>query len=149
MKDNTGVATTHPEYDANINKWTQVDDVISGSQRVKEKGTAYLPDPEGYKTSSNLSAGYFGDNAEAYNAYYYRYQQELAASKYRYGMYLDRAMFYNFTKRTKDGMVGGVFRKQPAIEIESQLEYLLTNICLLYTSPSPRDRTRSRMPSSA
>ena len=26
---------------------------------------------------------------------------------------------------------------------------LLCNICLLYTSPSPRDRTRSRMPSSA
>ena len=25
----------------------------------------------------------------------------------------------------------------------------ITNICLLYTSPSPRDRTRSRMPSSA
>ena len=24
-----------------------------------------------------------------------------------------------------------------------------SNICLLYTSPSPRDRTRSRMPSSA
>ena len=26
---------------------------------------------------------------------------------------------------------------------------LLSEICLLYTSPSPRDRTRSRMPSSA
>ena len=26
---------------------------------------------------------------------------------------------------------------------------VLTDICLLYTSPSPRDRTRSRMPSSA
>ena len=26
---------------------------------------------------------------------------------------------------------------------------LLGNSCLLYTSPSPRDRTRSRMPSSA
>ena len=26
---------------------------------------------------------------------------------------------------------------------------LLLGICLLYTSPSPRDRTRSRMPSSA
>ena len=25
----------------------------------------------------------------------------------------------------------------------------LVNTCLLYTSPSPRDRTRSRMPSSA
>ena len=28
-------------------------------------------------------------------------------------------------------------------------EMIDTNICLLYTSPSPRDRTRSRMPSSA
>ena len=27
--------------------------------------------------------------------------------------------------------------------------YLATKPCLLYTSPSPRDRTRSRMPSSA
>ena len=26
---------------------------------------------------------------------------------------------------------------------------LLLDVCLLYTSPSPRDRTRSRMPSSA
>ena len=26
---------------------------------------------------------------------------------------------------------------------------LLLTVCLLYTSPSPRDRTRSRMPSSA
>ena len=25
----------------------------------------------------------------------------------------------------------------------------MSNVCLLYTSPSPRDRTRSRMPSSA
>ena len=32
------------------------------------------------------------------------------------------------------GLVGGPF---------------LSGICLLYTSPSPRDRTRSRMPSSA
>ena len=27
--------------------------------------------------------------------------------------------------------------------------FALINACLLYTSPSPRDRTRSRMPSSA
>ena len=30
-----------------------------------------------------------------------------------------------------------------------QFESMLGNGCLLYTSPSPRDRTRSRMPSSA
>ena len=28
-------------------------------------------------------------------------------------------------------------------------DHVLYGICLLYTSPSPRDRTRSRMPSSA
>ena len=30
-----------------------------------------------------------------------------------------------------------------------QMNEILSYICLLYTSPSPRDRTRSRMPSSA
>ena len=32
---------------------------------------------------------------------------------------------------------------------KSQIISILANTCLLYTSPSPRDRTRSRMPSSA
>ena len=31
----------------------------------------------------------------------------------------------------------------------SDIEYALQDICLLYTSPSPRDATLSRMPSSA
>ena len=34
-------------------------------------------------------------------------------------------------------------------EIRKINDSLSTNTCLLYTSPSPRDRTRSRMPSSA
>eukprot|EP00656_Telonema_subtile_P036653 TRINITY_DN40687_c0_g1_i1.p1 TRINITY_DN40687_c0_g1~~TRINITY_DN40687_c0_g1_i1.p1 ORF type:complete len:178 (+),score=5.71 TRINITY_DN40687_c0_g1_i1:197-730(+) len=36
--------------------------------------------------------------------------------------------------------------------VKARLRYICSNrykICLLYTSPSPRDRTRSRMPSSA
>ena len=32
---------------------------------------------------------------------------------------------------------------------ENIVEFLKCKDCLLYTSPSPRDRTRSRMPSSA
>ena len=32
---------------------------------------------------------------------------------------------------------------------ERAVRHLAFDICLLYTSPSPRDRTRSRMPSSA
>ena len=35
------------------------------------------------------------------------------------------------------------------IEVNSKEELIGLNGCLLYTSPSPRDRTRSRMPSSA
>ena len=42
---------------------------------------------------------------------------------------------------------------QPALLLTSFLEYKVIterlNICLLYTSPSPRDATLSRMPSSA
>ena len=34
-------------------------------------------------------------------------------------------------------------------EREENSEFILNRDCLLYTSPSPRDRTRSRMPSSA
>ena len=34
-------------------------------------------------------------------------------------------------------------------QFEQALKNVLAVLCLLYTSPSPRDRTRSRMPSSA
>ena len=33
--------------------------------------------------------------------------------------------------------------------IDAKLSEMLTNSCLLYTSPSPRDLSTSRMPSSA
>ena len=37
----------------------------------------------------------------------------------------------------------------PAAQTPASLRYMQRMGCLLYTSPSPRDRTRSRMPSSA
>ena len=39
-----------------------------------------------------------------------------------------------------------LYREDWPVEQEARA---LTNICLLYTSPSPRDRQKSRMPSSA
>ena len=42
------------------------------------------------------------------------------------------------------------FVDDPESQAYSQFDgFKLFNRCLLYTSPSPRDRTRSRMPSSA
>ena len=38
---------------------------------------------------------------------------------------------------------------QPRIDFEKESLLELTESCLLYTSPSPRDRQKSRMPSSA
>ena len=43
---------------------------------------------------------------------------------------------------------GGTGKIVPLVNT-GKVDYSLANICLLYTSPSPRDRTRSRMPSSA
>ena len=48
---------------------------------------------------------------------------------------------------TDDGLVGWGEGKNAAGSAGSY--GALVHICLLYTSPSPRDRTRSRMPSSA
>ena len=42
---------------------------------------------------------------------------------------------------------GGAFTLHRELELFTRLG--MSNACLLYTSPSPRDRTRSRLPSSA
>ena len=42
-----------------------------------------------------------------------------------------------------------VFVNHPPIIQKAPPPMTKINVCLLYTSPSPRDRTRSRMPSSA
>ena len=39
-------------------------------------------------------------------------------------------------------------KKAKGLDVDIELDKLSSD-CLLYTSPSPRDRTRSRMPSSA
>ena len=49
-----------------------------------------------------------------------------------------------------DGLSADEIGDLPALSIAEALEQITSvGSCLLYTSPSPRDRTRSRMPSSA
>ena len=45
--------------------------------------------------------------------------------------------------------VPGARRPKSSLAAAAPLTLLELQVCLLYTSPSPRDRTRSRMPSSA
>ena len=50
--------------------------------------------------------------------------------------------------QNKKGLVQNVFN-QVYDRYDLMNDFMSLGICLLYTSPSPRDRTRSRMPSSA
>ena len=50
----------------------------------------------------------------------------------------------SWTAGPQPGSTSDIWGTEPFILIQTEDPY-----CLLYTSPSPRDRTRSRMPSSA
>ena len=65
----------------------------------------------------------------------------------------DTTFSYNFTEIIGDTIFSAssllYYKVRPALTVGllDTIQYL--RFCLLYTSPSPRDRTRSRMPSSA
>lgn len=95
---------TRKEVKQAIPDWDLVDDCCAGQRAVKanafEKG--YLP-----KLGTELEA----DAMEARNK-----------------AYKDRAVFYNVTGKTKDGMVGQVFAKDGQIEMPPHLEVYLSDI---------------------
>ena len=53
------------------------------------------------------------------------------------------------TKRAIEQQGGSAFVITADVRDPLQIEHLIANACLLYTSPSPRDGLLSRMPSSA
>ena len=53
---------------------------------------------------------------------------------------------FNFTMSELNGVGFDVKSEDDAKSLSLEIK---VEVCLLYTSPSPRDRTRSRMPSSA
>ena len=76
-----------------------------------------------------------------------QYKNKLAAWQKGFDITLNRwQKLLQTTSLYKTGLVGEIFNPElhEAVAVKHQ-----NNICLLYTSPSPRDRTRSRMPSSA
>ena len=55
----------------------------------------------------------------------------------------------DFEHKNKVELVGELSKQADVSTTKKGTKVIRFGICLLYTSPSPRDRTRSRMPSSA
>lgn len=83
-------------------RWDLVSDCIAGQEKIKEAGDTYLPRPQALDLSPENLA--------------------------RYEDYKARAVFYNVTKRTLQGLLGQVFRFAPTYEGPSILDPLQYNI---------------------
>jgi hypothetical protein len=83
-------------------KWTLIRDCVEGQSAIKNAKETYLPRPNKADTSE--------ENQERYNAY------------------IERAVFYNATRRTLDGLVGQVFTRDPKAELPKGLEILLQDV---------------------
>ena len=95
------VSTEHPDYKLYKNVWAKTRDAVKGSVAIKDKKHAYLPVPD------NKSL----DDARGIETV-------------RYKQYLKRAVFTNFTGRTKNALVGAAFRKDPMYELPEAVDYL-------------------------
>ena len=94
------VDTTNPDYNLYKDVWIKTRDAVRGSVAVKDKKAQYLPVPDAETNARGIDS-------------------------VRYKQYINRAVFTNFTGRTKNALVGAAFRKEPIIELPDGLDYLI------------------------
>ena len=82
--------------------WQLIDDCVAGEQQIKSKTQDYLPMPVAESDTDQMLS--------------------------RYASYLKRAMFYNVTARTLDGLVGQVFSKDQEIDLPENIDRYVDNI---------------------
>lgn len=90
------VAFVLPQLKKLLPQYKLIDDAIEGETAIKDASIVYLPMPNASDTS--------------------------AANKARYKAYLQRAVFYNATRRTLNGLIGQVFMRDAVINVPAQLE---------------------------
>lgn len=96
------VSVTRTEFDELMPRWEVIRDCIAGEDNIKDKGSKYLPIPNSADTSEE--------------------------NRKRYTEYVERAVFYNVTGRTKSGLQGQVYRKDPIYDIPPELEQLFWDL---------------------
>ena len=95
------VAFIRPELSKLLPQYYLIRDCISGEPTIKGAKALYLPMP----------------NAE----------DQSKENKARYDSYLKRAVFYNVTRRTLNGLVGQVFMRDPVVKVPSLLNPVIEN----------------------
>jgi hypothetical protein len=83
-----------------LETWQRNNDAAKGERAIKDRTTRYLPVPNPDETDVD------GE---------------------RYQSYLKRAVYVNYTGRTLKGLTGAVFRKDAAVELPTQIEYMLSD----------------------
>ena len=96
------IAFTLPIVYKTNKQWEMIDDCLQGEIQVKFRRERYLPKPNPTDISPQ--------NIERYN------------------QYLLRAVFYNVSKRTRDGLVGQIFIREPQVKVPTQLDLVVKDI---------------------
>lgn len=89
------------DYSAYLRRWEIIRDCYEGEMSVKFRREKYLPRPNPTDMGSENTA--------------------------RYNAYLTRAVFYNVTKRTLNGLVGLLFARDPIQAVPDDLLPVITN----------------------
>ena len=98
------IAKTHPEYNANKNKWQQISDEAAGEEVIKSKAEIYLPFPVSLPTDITDTDDF----------------------KRQYAIYLEGAHYVNYTQQSIEDLVASVFSREPIMgeDFPPELEYL-------------------------
>lgn len=96
------VATVRPEVATAIGDWELIRACVEGERAVKKLGDKVLPRPNPTDTSK--------ENVARFNAY------------------MMRAVWYNVTGRTLEGLVGYVFSKEPTVTLPDTMAILETDV---------------------
>lgn len=96
----------HKLYKKRIKQYKRQRDVIEGEDAIKAEGRKYLPALDGQLESRSMPAN-----------------EKIAVIPYE--SYKNRAVFINATARTVEALSGAILRKEPKLEVPSQMDELL------------------------
>jgi len=111
------VTTTHPQYDLSLYRWATVRDATAGEEAIKRRDLL----PQSIRSELQI----YNRNILLARRYLPEFDPP---DNVRYAKYVERAYFLGVTGRTRDALVGMIFRKPPTYTLPPRVEALLENI---------------------